>query len=975
MKKITCTYKNIYGSTTKKTATIFIQRLLLIVFIFSGLKTANAQNDFRQAANNSGGGMGVVNWINGIVQQNNSRYNEGMSVPQRVIFLNLTGASHTLSFSHQSIKASNNSHAYDFITSWPQAVTAAGVYTSSVNLLNTMNDCGPDGQSNFLTACAAVHSGAQYHIDIPVPSTLTPTLGDDINARSAAYSAHFGARFVRVWGDAPFTAGSLSFTGYTGNDYDANYDLSWTSTSASVVIEFATHLAIGSEPYFSGTSYGPGKGAAAINGGPSHVTLHSLDDASTGSQDNQILAGAVLQIAAPVCNVSGPVVTCASTNSVQFTGSVDNAGANTTYQFSLSSNTANALISGSSSGSYTGPVNLTVVPDAGGFTPGGSVTVNLVVSMNGIVVTQCSATITINPLPVALGQGLVACEGGNGTAVFDLTTLISAINGGTGNPVTFYTAFNLDPNTLISNPAAYVAGTNTTVYARVVNVTTGCVNVAPVTLTVSPKPDCTINGVSTACTGATGLIFTSSATGQQSYVWVVTGGTIVSGQGTDQITVNAGATGTMNIQLTLTGNNGCVNTCNVNVAVTALPSISGDLSVCIGFTTQLTGSPNPATVNPWMSSNPSVATVLATGLVTGVSAGTATITYTNSNGCIATVVVTVTRCTPVCSYTQGAYGNAGGSHCNAGNGISSTSLVFIQNALSGGSYTFGSFSNNRYFILTPADAIHVQNEMLPGGGNSIVFGTGGAQWSQGNTWSRVPLKTGGSTNGKILNTLFAQTLTLWISIRNSNTLGAVVLKDTLITKATTVCAGGVPAGAPDTIVLPHNVIVYLNGGNGYSNNISGLFKLANDVLGGVNTSFTPDAIGNMVDQINNAFDECRFLISSSFSAGTGKGFPTTSFSSVKSESSVLSVPNVRVTASPNPYKDEVTFTINSDVSGFSSFEIYGIQGEKVAVLFQGNIEKNVTKSLRYSPGANKNTLVYKFRVGSDVYTGKVIHFD
>jgi hypothetical protein len=949
-------------------------QFLLMFFILSGLKTANAQNDFRQAANNNGDGLGVVSWINGIVQQNNSRYYEGMSVPQRVIFLNLTGTNHTLTLSHQSIKASENAHAYDFITSWPQAVVAAGVYTPSVNLLNTMNDCGPGGQSNFLNACAAVHSGAQYHIDIPVPSTLTPTLGDDINARSAAYSAHFGARFVRIWGDAPFTGGNLSFTGYTGNDYDANYDLSWTSASASVVVEFATHIAIGSEPYFPGTGYGAGKGAASINGGPYHVSLAQIDGASTGSQDNQLMAGAVLQIAAPVCNVNGPLVTCASTNSVQFTGSVDNAGTNTTYQFSLGSNTANALISGSSSGSYTGPVNLTVVPGAGGFTPGGSVTVNFIISMNGIVVTQCSATITINPLPVAFGQGLSACDGGDGTAIFDLTTLIPAINGGTGNPVTFYTASNLDPVTLIPNPGAYVSGTNTMVYARVVNVATGCVNVAPVTLTVSPKPDCSINGASSACAGTAGLVFTSSA-GGQSYVWVVTGGTIISGQGTDQITVNAGAAGTMNVQLTLTGNNGCVNTCNVNVAVNELPSISGNLSVCKGLTTQLTGTPNPASVNPWISSNPAVATVSATGLVTCISAGTTIITYTNSNGCTATAVVTVTICIPVCTYTQGAYGNAGGSHCNAGNGTSGTSLAFIQNALSAGAYTFGSFANNRYFILTPADAVHVQNEMLPGGGNSQVFGAGGAQWSLGNTWSRVPLKAGGAGNGKILNTLFAQTLTLWISIRNSNTLGATILKDTLVTKGTTACRGGVPAGASDTIVLPHNVIVYLNGGNGYSNNVSGLFKLANDVLGGVNTNFTPDAIGNMVDQINNAFDECRFLISSSFSAGTGKGFPTTNFSSVKNESPALSVPNVRVTASPNPYKDEVTFTIYSDISGFSSFEIYGIRGEKVAVLFQGNLEKNVTKSLRYSPGANKNTLIYKFRIGDDVYTGKVIHFD
>jgi gliding motility-associated-like protein len=71
-----------------------------------------------------------------------------------------------------------------------------------------------------------------------------------------------------------------------------------------------------------------------------------------------------------------------------------------------------------------------------------------------------------------------------------------------------------------------------------------------------------------------------------------------------------------------------------------LPTITGTLSACIGNTTQLTGSATAAT-NAWSSSDTSVATVSATGLVTGVSAGTTTITYTNSNGCQVTVIVTI----------------------------------------------------------------------------------------------------------------------------------------------------------------------------------------------------------------------------------------------------------------------------------------------------------------------------------------------
>ena len=45
--------------------------------------------------------------------------------------------------------------------------------------------------------------------------------------------------------------------------------------------------------------------------------------------------------------------------------------------------------------------------------------------------------------------------------------------------------------------------------------------------------------------------------------------------------------------------------------------------------------------NPWTSSNTSRATVSSTGLVTGVSAGTVTITYLDNNGCSRTASVTI----------------------------------------------------------------------------------------------------------------------------------------------------------------------------------------------------------------------------------------------------------------------------------------------------------------------------------------------
>ena len=60
-----------------------------------------------------------------------------------------------------------------------------------------------------------------------------------------------------------------------------------------------------------------------------------------------------------------------------------------------------------------------------------------------------------------------------------------------------------------------------------------------------------------------------------------------------------------------------------------------------GFYVDFDGSGTAASSSPWTSSNGAVATVNTNGLVTGVSAGTATITYTDNNGGTASQTVTV----------------------------------------------------------------------------------------------------------------------------------------------------------------------------------------------------------------------------------------------------------------------------------------------------------------------------------------------
>jgi hypothetical protein len=95
--------------------------------------------------------------------------------------------------------------------------------------------------------------------------------------------------------------------------------------------------------------------------------------------------------------------------------------------------------------------------------------------------------------------------------------------------------------------------------------------------------------------------------------------------------------GTTLISYTATG-------CTETIVVTVNPApdpgtITGVTAACIGFTTSLTSSGSGGT---WSSTATGVATVSATGVVAGISSGTAIISYTVTNSCgTAAAVVTV----------------------------------------------------------------------------------------------------------------------------------------------------------------------------------------------------------------------------------------------------------------------------------------------------------------------------------------------
>ena len=311
-----------------------------VVVIATAVPRASAQDvvvvnvkvDFRQAANNDSGtcgtgaghpcALGDPHWIGSIVQQSNSKYFEGMSNPQRLIFQDIadtTGSPkevHSLSFSHQTTKG--GIHAYDFLTSWAQAQAAAAVFTPPAGglLAGLFTDaCGLEigPPSSMETTCTSLRSGADC-VDVPIPDdTHVDPIDGSYLSRILAYEAIFGNRTIRICGNQPINSASITCLNHIGpdtGDSDVFYTIQWSSNSNEIVIEFAGHLAVSGNPTQDPLAWGINQGSAAIAGGPYHFNLQNLgglvtgcvqsEITSLGSQDNQI-KGADIIFCRPGC--------------------------------------------------------------------------------------------------------------------------------------------------------------------------------------------------------------------------------------------------------------------------------------------------------------------------------------------------------------------------------------------------------------------------------------------------------------------------------------------------------------------------------------------------------------------------------------------------------------------------------------------------------------------------------------------------
>ena len=83
-----------------------------------------------------------------------------------------------------------------------------------------------------------------------------------------------------------------------------------------------------------------------------------------------------------------------------------------------------------------------------------------------------------------------------------------------------------------------------------------------------------------------------------------------------------------------------------------------------------------------------------------------------------------------------------------------------------------------------------------------------------------------------------------------------------------------------------------------------------------------------------------------------------------------------VNAHPNPFTNKVSFRILSPVSGKVSLEVYDLSGKRVAIAYQGWIDRGVAKDVQFTaPGASHGMLIYRLVQGDKSVRGKILRIE
>ncbi|WP_281298500.1 T9SS type A sorting domain-containing protein [Flavobacterium limnophilum] len=312
------------------------------------------------------------------------------------------------------------------------------------------------------------------------------------------------------------------------------------------------------------------------------------------------------------------------------------------------------------------------------------------------------------------------------------------------------------------------------------------------------------------------------------------------------------------------------------------------------------------------------------------------------------LTVSVKDCTVVlCTYTQGYYGNPGGTSCAGGKPFTTAGLIAKALDYYGGKMTIGS-SGHSVYIMNNSTDIDALITVMPGGGGSKVLAPFDHEINS--------LPPNYLKNGRINNTLLAQTIALGLNIGLNTELGDLELKTGSFAVAAPEggCGSDVPKvrecspGGLTPVLneykyysIPTNVINAIS-----PKTVQGLFALANQALGGGGTNgLTLSEIANAIDLINNAFDECRIFIGYGVEPLVCIDPNQTLINSTLT--STARVSDTSFDAYPVPFKDQLTISYNFDYVTDVKVEVFDAQGALVVSKYDetGYLNKEVLLTL------------------------------
>ncbi len=255
----------------------------------------------------------------------------------------------------------------------------------------------------------------------------------------------------------------------------------------------------------------------------------------------------------------------------------------------------------------------------------GTSSISYVVTTNNCA-TTVNSTITVNALPI-----VVPITGSTNVCVGATSQLTNTIPGGVWTSLTPAVA-TINSSGLVSG---LTPGTSQIDYTVTI---LGCSTTKSTIVNTFSMPSVNpIAGLTTICAGASTKFTSTTPSG----VWSSGSTNIATIDTAGLATGISGGSSIIGYAVTI---NGCTTTRNVTLNVTPLPvvpAITGSSSVCVAATTTYS---NTTAGGTWSSDTPSIATIdPTTGTITGVSAGTATISYTVTQvGCSKTVTKSIT---------------------------------------------------------------------------------------------------------------------------------------------------------------------------------------------------------------------------------------------------------------------------------------------------------------------------------------------